>query len=90
MNFKTDQWYRFRVQVTNRALRVWINDEKIIDYIVEGHSLRTRFEVSRCEPLGFASWASEGELKVVRTRALTEEEIEEINANAEEAARFSF
>ncbi len=90
MNFKTDQWYRFRVQVTNRALRVWINDEKIIDYIVEGHSLRTRFEVSRCEPLGFASWASEGELKVVRTRALTEEEIEEIDANAVEAARFSF
>ncbi|MBP5620763.1 MAG: DUF1080 domain-containing protein, partial [Thermoguttaceae bacterium] len=36
MNFKTNQWYRFRVQVTKRTLRVWINDEKIIDYVVEG------------------------------------------------------
>lgn len=87
-NFKTNQWYRFRVQVTLRALRVWVNDEKIIDYIVEGHSLRTRFEVSNCEPLGFASWVSDGHLKVIRMRALSEDEIKEMNAGAEEASKF--
>jgi hypothetical protein len=90
MNFKTGQWYRFRVQVTNRTLRVWINDEKTIDYVVEGHSLKTRFEVSRCEPLGFASWVSEGELKTIRFRTLGDEEIEEIDKRAEENSKFNF
>ncbi len=87
-NFKTNQWYRFRVQVSKRTVRVWVNDEKIVDYVVEGHSLKTRFEVSRCQPLGFASWVSEGYLKVVRMRTLSEDEIKEMDARAEEASRF--
>ena len=87
-NFKTGQWYRFRVQVTLRTVRVWVNDEKIIDYVVEGHSLRTRFEVSRCEPLGFASWVSDGYLKVVRVRTLSSDEVKTIDERAEEASKF--
>ena len=87
-NFKTGQWYRFRVQVTLRTVRVWVNDEKIIDYVVEGHSLKTRFEVSRCQPLGFASWVSDGRIKVVRMRALSDEEIKEMDERAEEASKF--
>lgn len=82
-NFKTNQWYRFRVQVTKRVICVWVNDEKIIDYAIEGHSLKTRFEVSRCQPLGFASWVSEGVLKVIRFRMLSEDELKEINAKAD-------
>jgi len=82
-NFKTNQWYRFRIQVTKRVLRVWVNDEKIIDYVIEGHSLKTRFEVSRCQPLGFASWVSEGDIKVVRFRMLSDEELKEMNAKAD-------
>lgn len=87
-NFKTKQWYRFRVQVSKRTVRVWVNDEKIVDYVVEGHRLKTRFEVSKCQPLGFASWVSEGQLKVVRMRSLSKDEIKEMDARAEEAARF--
>ena len=87
-NFKTGQWYRFRVQVTLRTVRVWVNDEKIIDYVVEGHSLKTRFEGSRCQPLGFASWVSDGRIKVVRMRALSDEEIKEMDERAEEASKF--
>jgi len=82
-NFKTNQWYRFRIQVTKRVLRVWINDEKIIDYVIEGHSLKTRFEVSRCQPLGFASWVSEGDIKVIRFRMLNDEELKEMDAKAD-------
>lgn len=87
-NFKTNQWYRFRVQVTKRTLRVWINDEKTIDYVIEGHSLKTRFEVSACQPLGFASWVSEGEMKVVRMRALSDEEVKTMDVRAEQASKF--
>ena len=87
-NFKTGVWYRFRVQVTTRTVRVWVNDEKIIDYVVEGHSLRTRFEVEKCKPLGFASWVTAGWIKTVRFRALSQDEIAEMNQRAEESAKF--
>ena len=59
-NFKTGEWYRFRVQVSAKTVRVWVNDEAIVDYPIVGHTLRTRFEVERCKPLGFASWVSTG------------------------------
>lgn len=89
-NFKTGQWYRFRVQVSKRTVRVWVNDEKIIDYVVAGHSVKTRFEVSHCQPLGFASWVCDGEIKVVRMRTLSEDEIKEMDERADEAEKFSF
>lgn len=87
-NFKNGVWHRFRVQVSKRALRVWVNDEKGIDCVVEGRRLGTRFEVSRCEPLGLTSWVSKGVVKVVRVRALTDDELKTLNERADEEARF--
>ncbi|MBR4977087.1 MAG: DUF1080 domain-containing protein [Thermoguttaceae bacterium] len=87
-NFKNDKWYRFRIQVTKRTLRVWIDGEKEIDYVVEGRRLGTRFEVSRCEPLGLTSWISKGVVKVVRFRSLTDAELKEMNERADEDAKF--
>ena len=87
-NFKNDKWYRFRIQVTKRTLRVWVDGEKEIDYVVEGRRLGTRFEVSRCEPFGLTSWISKGAIKVVRFRALTDAELKELNDRADEQAAF--
>ncbi len=87
-NFKNDKWYRFRIQVSKRALRVWVDDEVGIDCVVEGRRLGTRFEVSRCEPLGLTSWISKGVIKVVRFRALTDDELKELNERADEEAKF--
>ncbi|MBQ6828659.1 MAG: hypothetical protein IJO46_11660, partial [Thermoguttaceae bacterium] len=87
-NFKNDKWYRFRIQVSKRALRVWVDDEVGIDCVVEGRRLGTRFEVSRCEPLGLTSWISKGVIKVVRFRALTDAELKTLNERADEEAKF--
>lgn len=87
-NFKNDKWYRFRIQVSKRALRVWVDDEVGIDCVVEGRRLGTRFEVSRCEPLGLTSWISKGVIKVVRFRALTDDELKTLNERADEEAKF--
>ena len=87
-NFKTGQWYRFRVQVTAKTIRVWVNDEAIVDYPVVGHTLRTRFEVEKCKPLGFASWVSTGMIKKIRMRKLGDEEIKEMDQRAEENSKF--
>ena len=87
-NFKTGEWYRFRVQVTAKTVRVWVNDEAIVDYPIVGHTLRTRFEVEKCKPLGFASWVSTGLIKKIRLRRLSAEEIEEMDQRAEENSKF--
>lgn len=87
-NFKNKRWYRFRIQVTKRAIRVFVDDEQLIDYVLENHRLGTRYEVSRCRPLGFASWVSRGEIKTIRVRALTDDELKYLNDRADEEARF--
>lgn len=87
-NFKTGEWYRFRVQVSAKTVRVWVNDEAIVDYPIVGHTLRTRFEVERCKPLGFASWVSTGLIKKIRLRRLSAEEVAEMDKRAEEHAKF--
>ena len=89
-NFKTGTWYRFRVQVTEKTVRVLVNDEAIVDYPIVGHSVRTRFEVEKCKPLGFASWVSTGLIKKLRLRKLDATEIQEIDRRAEEREKFIF
>lgn len=44
--------------------------------------------MSRCEPLGLTSWVSKGVVKVVRVRALTDDELKTLNERADEEARF--
>ena len=59
-----------------------------MDYPVVGHTLRTRFEVEKCKPLGFASWVSTGMIKKIRMRKLGAEEIKEMDQRAEENSKF--
>ena len=87
-NFKTRVWYRFRVQVSEKTVRVWINNEAIIDYPVSEHKVNTRFEVEKSQPLGFTSWVSTGLIKKIRLRELTKEEIKEMDARAEQNAKY--
>ncbi|MGI6402343.1 MAG: 3-keto-disaccharide hydrolase [Thermoguttaceae bacterium] len=87
-NFKTQVWYRFRVQVSAKTVRVWVNDEAIIDYPIVGHKVNTRFEVEKSQPLGFTSWVSTGLIKTLRMRTLSEEEVKEMDARAEENAKY--
>ena len=87
-NFKTGKWYRFRVQVSEKTVRVWVNDEAIIDYPIVDHRITTRFEVEKSKPLGFASWVSTGLIKTIRLRTLSADEIKEMDARADENARY--
>ncbi|MCF0234925.1 MAG: DUF1080 domain-containing protein [Thermoguttaceae bacterium] len=86
--FADKRWYRFRIQATPRVVRVWINGEIEIDAVVGGHKVGTRYEVKRCEPLGFSSWVTSGEIKTIRVRDLTKEEIAEMDARADKEEEF--
>ena len=87
-NFKSRVWYRFRVQVSAKTIRVWVNDEAIVDYPAYEHKVNTRFEVEKSQPLGFTSWVSTGLIKTIRLRTLSEDEIKEMDQRAEHNAKY--
>lgn len=74
--FKNEQWYKFRVRVTPGRLKVWIDDEDIIDEDVEGRKLSTRIEVDRSMPLGVAAFDTQAAIRSIRIRELDEAEIQ--------------
>ena len=69
--------------MTEKTITVWLDDEKKIEVNTEGHKISVRMEMNRYKPLGIASWVSEGWVKSIRYRRLTEDEVTEINAEAD-------
>ncbi|NMC21511.1 MAG: DUF1080 domain-containing protein [Thermogutta sp.] len=80
--FKDNQWYKFRVRVTDVKIEAWIDGEKVVDFVIGKNKLSTRFEVELCKPLGFSSWCSTGVIKSVRLRQLTPDEVKVIEDEA--------
>ena len=66
--FSNNQWYRIRIQVSNRRIRTWIDGKSCIDFPIEHHRLSTRFEVKCCEPLGIGTWCTSAKIRSVRIR----------------------
>ena len=75
--FKNNIWYVFRVRVTDRAIRVWLDDEPIIEASLKDRKISTRIEMEAYQPLGFASWVCEGRIKSIWYRTLSGEELAE-------------
>ncbi|WP_165251572.1 3-keto-disaccharide hydrolase [Paludisphaera soli] len=80
--YRDRTWYRFRVRVTEAAVRCWIDDKEVVKVDVRGRRLGTRIQVRASQPLGFATWESAGLVRKVAIRPLTPAEVAE---NAVEA-----
>jgi hypothetical protein len=78
-DYKDNQWYKFRIRVTDKRLQCWVDDKQIIDFDYTGRKIGTRLEVDTCKPLGLATYASAGVLRKVEMRALTPAEIARTN-----------
>jgi Domain of Unknown Function (DUF1080) len=72
--FKTGQWYKFRVRVTAKKIEAWIGDEKAVDVELKGRKVSTRIECEDCQPFGFCTWDTTGAVREIKVRRLTEEE----------------
>jgi hypothetical protein len=75
MAFKDDQWYRFRIRVSDKKIECWIDDEKMVDLPHKEHKISIRDEVDLCRPFGFASWCTEGRVRNICIRKLTAKEV---------------
>ena len=64
--FEDNQWYDVRLRVTDSEIRVWINDEQVIDCEVEGRKVAMRFgEIEMSVPLGICTYATTGVIREV-------------------------
>jgi hypothetical protein len=76
-SFKNKQWYQVRIRVTPPKIEAWIDDEQVVDQERNGHKFGIRFEVDLCQPLGIATWCTEGAVRNIRLRQLPPEAADE-------------
>jgi Domain of Unknown Function (DUF1080) len=75
--------HRFRVWVSDKVIRCWVDDVKVIAVSIEGRQVDTRIETDANKPLGFATYETTGALRKVEVRPLTPAEVAENNKAAE-------
>lgn len=73
MTFKEDTWYKVRVRVQPAKITCWIDDEKVVEQLLEGHRISIRPEVGPCKPLGIAAFETRSALKNIQLRILKED-----------------
>lgn len=80
--YRDRTWYRFRIRVTDDAVRCWIDDRPVVKVDVRDRQLSTRIQVRASQPLGFATWESAGAVRRVAVRPLTDAEVAENRVEA--------
>ena len=75
--FKNNQWYKFRIRVTDARIQVWIDGDPVVDLPRKGYKFSVRAECDPCRPLGIASWCTTGAVRNIRLRLLKPEEVKQ-------------
>lgn len=73
--FKSKQWYKIKMRVTDTRIRAWIDKDEIVDQDIRDKKINVRIEVELSQPLGFASWQTTAGLRNIQVRKLSEKEI---------------
>lgn len=68
--FENEIWYQFKVRVEDQQIQCFVNDKKIVDFDGSGRSLKTRVESRPSQPLGFACFDCESEIRNVLLKTL--------------------
>jgi hypothetical protein len=61
-----------RVQVVPSRVKVWVDDEELIDLPTDGLELAVSSEMKPCLPVGIATWKTTGAIRHIRFRKLAE------------------
>jgi len=75
VKYRDGIWYRFRVRVTAKVVRAWLDDKELCAVEYEGVQVGTRVESRPSQPLGFATYRSSGSVRKVEVRPLTPAEV---------------
>lgn len=75
--FKTGQWYRIRIRVTQKRIVAWIDNEKVVDQETADRRISIRIECSASKPFGIATYETTGAVRDLRVRTLSDAEKKE-------------
>ena len=86
-NFDNETWYKVRVRVDPYEIRCWIDDKEVCSHPRLGHEFDIRYEMDQCVPLGLAAFQCKSELRHLRLRKLSEEEVAKATKKLEQAKK---
>ncbi len=66
MTFEKNRWYAIRLRVTDEKIEAWIDEEKVVDFTINGKQLSIRPEVELSKPFGIASWRTTAAIRNIR------------------------
>lgn len=72
--FERDKWYRLQIRVSKEKIQAWIDDKQLVNLATKGKKITIRGECEPCTPFGIATWRTEGAVREIRLRPLTDEE----------------
>jgi hypothetical protein len=76
--FKTDQWYKVRIRVSQKRIEAWIDGDKAVDLDTTDRRISIRIECNACKPFGVATYETTGMVRNVRVRSLSDADRKEI------------
>jgi hypothetical protein len=68
--FEKGQWYKIRLEVTEKNIRAWIDEAPVVDFTINGKKLSIRPEVHLSLPFGITTWNTTGALRNIRLRKI--------------------
>jgi len=68
----TGQWYRVRVVVSHGQIRVWVDDQKVVDFKIAGHRLGLNAHGEPMKPFGIAASLTKVAIRNMRFRRVSE------------------
>ena len=75
VKYQNGTWYKFRVRVTAKVIRVWVDGKELFALDHQETQVGTRIETRANQPLGFATYRSAGAIRGVVVRPLTPAEV---------------
>lgn len=69
-SFTNNQWYKVRVQVTDKKIEAWLDKASIVDVETADRKINVRFEVDASRPMGFCTYQSTAHIRNARIRLL--------------------
>jgi hypothetical protein len=73
-SFETGKWYRIRLQVSDAAVRAWIDGKNVVDQTRVDHTFSLHPAVDLAKPFGLCAYQTVAKLRNIRLRPLTESE----------------
>ena len=81
--FKSGQWYKIKLRVTDDRINAWIDEKEMIDADIKGKKISIRGEVEQSKPLGLATYRTRGAFRKISLRRLDEAEVKAAAAGSD-------